>query len=328
MNVLVVGGAGYIGSHACKALSQAGYQPVTLDTLGRGHRELVKWGPLEQGDCGSRSRLDELFLKYEFEAVMHFAAFAEVGESGRDPSIYYHNNIEATRTLLDAMRAHGINRFIFSSTCATYGTPDKMPMTEQTPQAPINPYGRSKLVVEWMLRDFAAAYGLNWTALRYFNACGGDPDGETGECHQPESHLIPRALMAVTGEVPELGLFGTDYPTPDGTCIRDYIHVTDLAAAHVAAMARLSAGGASDAFNLGTGTGVSVRQVVDAIEQVTARKVPLRVEPRRPGDPPVLVADPALAREALGFAPTHSDIATIVATAWRWHRTWRDHLEA
>ncbi|MBI3506464.1 MAG: UDP-glucose 4-epimerase GalE [Proteobacteria bacterium] len=315
--VLVTGGAGYIGSHACKALAKAGYLPVAYDNLCLGHAHAVKWGPLEVGDIADRVRLDDVLGRHRPVAAMHFAAFAAVGESVADPALYYGNNVAGTVVLLDALRGAGVGRFVFSSTCAVYGTPERMPIAEETPRGPVNPYGRSKLMVEQILEDYGRAYGLAWTALRYFNAAGADPDGEIGEEHEPETHLIPRALMAVQGRLPHLDVFGTDYPTPDGTCIRDYIHVADLADAHVAAIGRLGNGGASIALNLGTGRGYSVRQIVDAVAAATGREVPLKLAARRPGDPPELVADPGLARREIGFAPTRSDIDTIVGTAWR-----------
>jgi UDP-arabinose 4-epimerase len=322
--IFVTGGAGYVGSHACKALAAAGYRPVVYDNLSRGFAELVKWGPLVQGDLGDRTALDAAFAVHKPVAVMHFAAFAFVPESVADPYLYYRNNMAGTLTLLEAMRAASVDRLVFSSTCAVYGSVTKTPIPETTPTAPVNAYGESKLMVERMLADAARAYGLRWTALRYFNACGADPDGETGELHDPEPHLIPRALMAATGEIPLLDVFGEDWPTPDGTCVRDYIHVADLAAAHVAALRRLEKGGEPGPFNLGTGSGLSVREIVDAVVRVTGRKVPTRIGPRRPGDPPALVADAARARAELGFAPKFSDIDTIVSTAWRWYRARRN----
>lgn len=324
MHVLVTGGAGYVGSHACKALAAAGYRPVVFDNLSRGFAELVKWGPLVVGDLGDRAAVDAALLVHRPVAVMHFAAFAFVPESVADPYLYYRNNVAGTLTLLEAMRAADVKRLVFSSTCAVYGSVTRTPISETTPTMPVNAYGESKLMVERILVDATRAYGLDWTALRYFNACGADPDVETGELHDPEPHLIPRALMAATGEISHLDVFGEDWPTPDGTCVRDYIHVADLADAHVASLRRLENGGSSDAFNLGTGTGLSVRQIVDAVARVTGRAVPVRLGPRRPGDPAALVADPARARAELGFSPSRSDIDTIVATAWRWHRARRN----
>ena len=317
--ILVTGGAGYVGSHACKALAAAGYTPVAYDNLGRGHRELVRWGPLEVGDLADRARLDEVFARHRPEAVMHFAAFAYVGESVQDPALYYRNNVGGTLELVDATRRAGVEALVFSSTCSTYGVPERMPIDEDTPQRPINPYGATKLAIERMLADYAAAYGLRSVSLRYFNAAGCDPDGETGERHDPETHVIPRVLMAAAGEIGHVEVFGTDYPTPDGTCLRDYVHVADLARGHVQALDYLKRGGATIAVNLGTGRAFSVREVIAAAEQVTGRRIPVREAPRRPGDPPVLVADPARARALLGFAPRYTELAPIVATAWRWH---------
>jgi UDP-arabinose 4-epimerase len=315
--VLVVGGAGYIGSHACKALARAGYLPVAYDNLSLGHAHAVKWGPLEVGDIADRARLDQAIAKHAPVAAMHFAAFAAVGESVAEPEKYYLNNVSATLVLLAALRAAKIRDFVFSSTCAVYGTPEAMPISEATPRNPVNPYGRTKLMVEHALEDYGRAYGLRWTALRYFNAAGADPDGEIGEEHEPETHLLPRAMFAALGRIPHLDVFGEDYPTADGTCVRDYVHVTDLARAHVSALARLAGGGAPSAFNLGTGRGHTVREAIAAVERASGARVPVRVGPRRPGDPPALVADPARARAELGFAPEFSDIDTIAATAWR-----------
>ena len=317
--ILVTGGAGYVGSHACKALAAAGYTPVAYDNLGRGHRELVRWGPLEVGDLADRARLDEVFARHRPEAVMHFAAFAYVGESVQDPALYYRNNVGGTLELVEATRRAGVKALVFSSTCSTYGVPERMPIDEDTPQRPINPYGATKLAIERMLADYGAAYGLRSASLRYFNAAGCDPDGETGELHDPETHVIPRVLMAAAGEIEHVEVFGTDYPTPDGTCLRDYIHVADLARGHVRALDYLQRGGATTAVNLGTGRGFSVREVIAAAEQVTGHRIPVREAPRRPGDPPVLVADPARARALLGFAPRYTELAPMVATAWRWH---------
>jgi UDP-arabinose 4-epimerase len=317
--VLVTGGAGYIGSHTCKALSAAGFLPVAYDKLIYGHRYAVKWGPLEIGDIRDRARLDEVIVKYQPVAVLHFAAFAYVGESVLEPGKYYTNNVAGTLEMLEAMRARGIDSIVFSSTCATYGIPDEQPITEQMQQEPVNPYGRGKLMIERILADYSAAYGTRSVALRYFNACGADPDGDTGEDHDPETHLIPRGLMAAAGEIPHLDLYGTDYDTPDGTCIRDYIHVTDLADAHVQALQYLLDGGKTTAFNLGSGRGFSVRNVIDAIERVTGRKVPVKEMPQRPGDPPALIAKPDYAKKIIGFSPDHTELDAIIATAWRWH---------
>ncbi len=317
--ILVTGGAGYVGSHACKALAAAGHTPVTYDNLSRGHREFARWGPLEVGDLGDAAKLDAVLARHRPDAVMHFAALAYVGESVEQPSLYYRNNVGGTLELLEAMRRAGVNLLVFSSTCSTYGVPERMPITEDVPQQPINPYGMGKLVVERVLRDYEPAYGLRSVALRYFNAAGCDPDGDVGEDHDPETHLIPRVLMAADGVLPRVDVFGTDYPTPDGTCLRDYIHVADLADGHVRALDYLQRGGASTAINLGTGRAFSVREVIAAAERVTDRRIPVHEGPRRAGDPPVLVADATRARAVLGFAPRFTEIEPIVATAWRWH---------
>jgi UDP-glucose-4-epimerase GalE len=318
--VLVTGGAGYIGSHAAKALSRAGYLPVTLDNLSRGHATAVRWGPFVQAGLLDAAALDAVFAEHRPVAVMHFAALSTVGESVADPGLYYSNNVAGTLGLLEAMRRAGCGRIVFSSTCATYGLPETLPITEATPQAPVNPYGASKLMVERILADAGAAYGLEHVALRYFNAAGADPEGEAGEAHDPETHLIPLALAAAAGQGAELAVFGDDYPTPDGTCIRDYIHVTDLARAHLLALERLRAGAPSRAYNLGNGRGFSVRAVIAAAAAVTGRPVPHRFAPRRPGDPPVLVADAALAAAELGWTPERAALETQIADAWAWMR--------
>ena len=316
--VLVTGGAGYVGAHGCKALAAAGYRPVVYDNLVYGHEAAVQWGPLERGDLADAKRLDEVLERYQPQAVMHFAAYAYVGESVTDPGKYYRNNVGGTLALLEAMVAHGVDKLVFSSTCATYGEPEEVPIRETCPQRPINPYGRSKLMVEQMLCDFERAHGLRSIMLRYFNAAGASPEAEIGETHDPETHLIPLALAAAAGAGPELTVFGNDYPTPDGTCIRDYIHVGDLADAHVKGLDQLIAGKGTRAFNLGTGAGVSVREILDAVERVIGRAVPHRFGPRRPGDPPVLVSDAGRARSELGWTPALSDIDTIIATASAW----------
>ena len=318
--VLVTGGAGYIGSHACKALTRAGYLPITYDNLVYGHEWAVKWGPFERGDVLDRGRLDDVLSRYKPDAVMHFAAFAYVGESVIDPGKYYRNNAMGSLTLLEAARDHGVRRFVFSSTCATYGVPDSLPIHEDAPQNPINPYGASKLFVERMLRDFDAAHGLRSIALRYFNASGADLDNEIGECHDPETHLIPLVLDAASGHRAHVTIFGTDYPTPDGTCIRDYIHVSDLADAHVKALQALEKGMPSAAYNLGNGRGFSVREVIDAAERITKLDVPAKIGDRRPGDPAVLVSDAVKAREGLGWQPLITDLDKIVSSAWAWHQ--------
>ena len=318
--VLVTGGAGYIGSHACKALSKAGYLPVTYDNLVYGHEWAVKWGPFEKGDILDRGRLDEVIAKYKPMAVMHFAAFAYVGESVADPGKYYRNNVVGSLTLIEAARDAGIANFVFSSSCATYGVPAQMPITEDTQQNPINPYGASKLMVERILADFGHAHGLRSIALRYFNATGADPDAEIGEAHDPETHLIPLVLDAASGRRESITIFGADYDTPDGTCIRDYIHVADLANAHVKAVDALKGGAASGAYNLGLGRGFSVREVIAAAEQRTGLKVPAVFGPRRPGDPAQLISDPAKVRGALGWQPQFTELGEMLRTAWAWHR--------
>jgi UDP-arabinose 4-epimerase len=318
--LLVTGGAGYVGSHACKALAGAGFLPVSYDNLVYGHENAVRWGPLERGDLLDRTRLDQVLSVHRPIAVLHFAAFAYVGESVADPGKYYRNNVTGSLTLLEAMRDHSIRPIVFSSTCATYGVPDRVPISEGAPQRPINPYGMSKLMVERMLTDFGAAHGLQSVALRYFNAAGATPSGEIGEDHSPETHLIPLVLDAAAGIRKDVTIFGTDYATPDGTCVRDYIHVSDLADAHVLALSALTKGAGRSAYNLGTGTGVSVRQVIDAVRRISGQPVTARTEARRAGDPAILVADAGLAGAELGWKPGLSDIETIVATAWRWHR--------
>jgi UDP-arabinose 4-epimerase len=317
-SVLVTGGAGYVGSHACKALAQSGYLPVAYDNLSRGHRAAVRWGPLVEGDTADRARLRAAIEQYRIGAVLHFAAFAYVGESVADPALYYRNNLVGSLALLDAMRASGIDKIVFSSTCATYGIPETVPIPESARQAPVNPYGETKLAVERALQWYEA-HGLRSVSLRYFNAAGADRDGEIGENHDPETHLIPLVLQAALGERPFVEVYGTDYPTPDGTAIRDYVHVADLAAAHVLALDHLIAGGGSLVLNLGTGGGHSVREVIAAAERVSGRKVRHRAAPRRPGDPPVLVADARLAAERLGWRPRSSDLDTIIGTALAWH---------
>jgi len=319
-NVLVTGGAGYIGSHACKALAQAGYTPVSFDNLVYGHEWAAQWGPLEVGDIGDAERIRAVMREYKPVAVMHFAAYAYVGESVDDPAKYYHNNVTGTLTLLDAMRAEGIEKLVFSSTCATYGEPLHIPMREDHPQAPINPYGWTKLMIERAMQDYAPAYGLRGVALRYFNAAGADPDSETGEDHDPETHLIPLVLQAAAGRCREITIFGDDYDTADGTCIRDYIHVTDLADAHVKALDYLDRHAGFDAFNLGNGNGFSVKEVITTAEQVVGKPIPQRIAPRRPGDPPSLVGDAGRAREVLGWQPQYADLATILRTAWEWEK--------
>ena len=318
--ILVTGGAGYIGSHAAKALARSGYTPIVLDNLVYGHREAVRWGPFVEGDLGDRRRLVETIRHHQVAAVMHFAAFAYVGESMVKPEIYFANNMLNSFGLIEAMRETGVKHIVFSSTCATYGVPETVPIREDMPQRPVNPYGESKLMVERMLHWQHVAHGLSHVSLRYFNAAGADPDGEIGEHHEPETHLIPLILDTALGRRPLIEVFGTDYPTPDGSAIRDYIHVTDLAEAHVLALQYLERGGDSLALNLATGRGHSVREVIDAAERVTGRPITRRESPRRPGDPPALVADAHRVGEVLGWRPQHSDLETILATAWAWHR--------
>lgn len=318
--VLVTGGAGYIGSHTVRLLARQGLKIVVLDNLVFGHEgAIVDEGvELVRGEVGDKALLEKLFAEHRFGAVVHFAAYAYVGESVTDPLKYYRNNTAEPLTLLEVMQAHDCKTFVFSSTCATYGVPESVPIVESNPQDPINPYGRSKLMVEWILRDCEKAWGLKSACLRYFNASGASEDGLIGEDHDPETHLIPRVLMAVTGEISHLDVFGTDYPTPDGTCIRDYIHVNDLADAHFKALEHLTDGGDSVRCNLGTGVGVSVKQIIEAAEEVTGKKVPIQYGPRREGDPPALLADPSLAKETLGWEARHKDVRDMVRTAWEW----------
>jgi UDP-arabinose 4-epimerase len=313
-SVLVAGGAGFIGSHACKALAAAGLRPVAFDNLSTGHADAVRWGPLVEGDCRDADAVARALADHGASAVIHFAASCYVGESVQDPAKYYDNNVGGVLGLLEGCRRAGVARVVFSSSCATYGIPQALPIRETTPQQPINPYGRTKLIGEQILRDFAA-YGLRHVALRYFNAAGADPEGELRERHDPETHLVPLALMAAAGTGPALTILGDDYPTPDGTCIRDYIHVADLSRAHVMAVSYLIDGGESVALNLGSGQGQSVRQVVEAVGRITGQAVPFSIGPRRPGDPPELVADPARAEATLGFRTQLSDIDTIIRDA-------------
>lgn len=319
--VLVTGGAGYIGSHACKVLSRAGYRPVVFDNLSRGHRAAVRWGPLIEGDLAGRDKLTAALRHYGVAYVMHFAAFAYVGESVTDPALYYANNLGGTLSLLEAMREAGVDKIVFSSTCATYGIPAEVPIRENLPQLPVNPYGETKLAIERALHWYGEAYGLRSVSLRYFNAAGADPEGEIGERHGPETHLVPLVLEAALGQRQQVDIYGTDYQTPDGTAIRDYIHVQDLAEAHLRALEHLGAGRHSVALNLGTGRGRSVREVIRTVESVSGKAVPCREAARRPGDPPILVADPSLAAELLGWRARISDLDTIVRTALVWHQS-------
>lgn len=320
MAILVCGGAGYIGSHINKALHQEGYETIVFDSLIYGHREAVKWGTFVKGDLANPDELEAVFQAYDIDAVFHFAAFAYVGESVEDPEKYYYNNVGNTLNLLKAMRKHGCNKIIFSSTCATYGEPEKVPITEDMPQHPINPYGATKLMVERIFKDYHAAYGLEFVVLRYFNAAGADPDGEIGESHNPETHLIPLVLDAASGKRADIKVFGTDYDTPDGSCIRDYVHVTDLASAHLLALHHLEAGRGSDFFNLGNARGTSVLEVVEAARRVTGKDFKATMTERRPGDPPKLVGSSEKAMRVLGWRPQFADIDAIIEHAWNWHQ--------
>lgn len=314
--ILVTGGAGYIGSQMVKALRQAGFRPVVLDDLSSGHRSAVRSEELHVGDVGDAAFVDRVLAEVRPAAVMHFAGFIQVGESVADPGKYFRNNVSATQVLLDAMRARGIARFIFSSTAAIFGEPQYVPIDEAHPKAPINPYGRSKWFVEQLLEDYDHAYGLKSVCLRYFNAAGADPDNEIGERHDPETHLVPLILQVASGRRPHIGVYGDDYPTPDGTCVRDYVHVADLCDAHLLALRQLLAGAGSARYNLGNGNGFSVREVIDTARRITGHSIPVVMEPRRAGDPPSLVADAAAARAALGWTPRYADLHTIVAHAW------------
>jgi len=318
--VLVTGGAGYVGAHTCKALRRSGYTPVVFDNLSTGHESFVRWGPLLQGDIRDAEAVQDAIRCYKVEAVLHFAASAYVGESVADPQKYYENNVVGSLSLLRAMLKAGCQKLVFSSSCAIYGNPKQLPIAETAEKNPVNPYGASKLMVERILSDYRTAYELESIALRYFNASGADPDGELGELRDPETHLIPRAMMAIQGYIPDFAVFGSDYPTPDGTPIRDYIHVSDLADAHLAALRRLLAGKAGAAFNLGTGRGHSVKQVLDAIATETGESLKVLTGRRREGDPAELVADASLGCAELDFEPRLSDLTTIIRTAWAWHR--------
>jgi len=316
MKLLVTGGAGYIGSHTVKHLVENGHQVVVLDNFSRGHRWAVKWGPVEEVDLLDYEALDSAFMRHQIEAVVHFAAFALVGESVRCPELYYRNNVLGSLNLLQVMATHKVDRLVFSSTCAVYGNPERATLDEGHPKNPVNPYGRSKLMVEQMIDDFRLAYGLKACCLRYFNACGCDLEGQTGEVHDPETHLIPCIFNSLSSGEP-LQLYGTDYPTEDGTCVRDYVHVLDLASAHRLALEKLDSCPA--AMNLGTGRGHSVREVIQAVQRVTGKSVSFRESPRRPGDPPRLVAEGALAKTVLGWQPAWTDLDQTVESAWRWH---------
>jgi UDP-glucose 4-epimerase len=325
-NVLVVGGAGYIGSHMVKRLQQDNYSVTTLDDFSTGYRDAIIGGKLVEGSLADAALLDRVFAENRFDAVMHFASFIQVGESVAQPAKYYANNLVNTLNLLNAMLKHRVSRFVFSSTAALFGEPQYVPIDEKHPVAPINPYGASKAMVEQVLRDYDKAYGLKSICLRYFNACGADPEGELGERHDPETHLIPLALQAVSGRRGALTVFGRDYDTPDGTCIRDYVHVADLCDAHVKALEWLNSDGTSAAFNLGNGAGFSVAEVVEAVGRVTGKPVPIIEGSRRAGDPARLVADSTLARQSLGWKPQYGDLDTIISHAWNWEKKMRQAI--
>jgi UDP-glucose 4-epimerase len=321
--ILVTGGAGYIGSHAVLALREAGYEVVILDNLVYGHRDIVETVlkvELIEGDIADRALLDKIFKTREFAAVMHFAAYAYVGESVSQPAKYYRNNVAGTLTLLEAMCDAGIKNFVFSSTCATYGVPEQIPVSEDQPKQPINPYGMSKLMVEHILDDFDRAYGLRSVRFRYFNAAGADPQGRLGEDHTPETHILPLVLLTAMGKRESISIYGTDYDTPDGTCLRDYIHVTDLAQAHILGLEYLLKGGSTEVFNLGNGQGFSIREVIEAARVVTGRPIAVTLADRRPGDPPILVGSGEKAKQVLGWNPQYAELETILKHAWQWHQ--------
>jgi UDP-glucose 4-epimerase len=319
-NILVVGGAGYIGSHMCKHLFRRGYQPIVLDSLVCGHRQAVKWGPFFQGSMSDANLLRKVFSDHPIAAVMHFAAFCYVGESVMEPAKYYENNVASTIALLEVMLEKKVSNFIFSSSCATYGEPTEIPIREDHPLRPISPYGRTKLMVEQILEDFREAYGLESVCLRYFNAAGADPDGELGEDHDPETHLIPLVLQTALGQRPRIDIFGDDYPTKDGTCIRDYIHVEDLAQAHLIGLERLLSGKAGGQYNLGNGDGHSVMEVIEIARNITGKPIPARVGQRRRGDPAVLVSSSEKAIRHLGWRPQYPGLEAVIETAWNWHK--------
>jgi UDP-glucose-4-epimerase GalE len=319
MRVLVTGGAGYIGSHTAKLLAASGHSPIVFDDMSQGHAWAVKWGPIEHGSLSDTHRLRDVFARHQIDAVIHFAANALVGESMSNPAKYFRNNTVGTLNLIDAMRGASVDRIVFSSTCATYGNPVRVPIDEMHPQVPVNPYGESKLMVEKILRWYGECYGLRWMALRYFNAAGADPDGEIGEDHDPETHLIPLVIGAALGTRLPVRIFGTDYDTPDGTAVRDYVHVMDLADAHLRALQRLDEGSASQAVNLGTGRGHSVKEVLTTVARLAGKDVPAVESLRRAGDPPALVADPARARDVLGWTCRYPALEVIVQHAWNWH---------
>lgn len=318
--ILIVGGAGYIGSHVNKVLNEKGYETIILDNLSYGHEESVKWGTLCKCDLANINEVDDIFTKYDINAVMHFSSFIDVGESVRNPEKYYNNNVVNTMNLLNVMLKHDVKKFIFSSTCATYGIPQKIPLTENHPQNPINPYGWTKLMVERILKDYDTAYGLKSVILRYFNASGADESGIIGEWHNPETHLIPLILDAAMGKREDIKIFGTDYDTPDGTCIRDYIHVTDLADAHILSLEYLNKNNQSNQFNLGNGQGFSVREVIESVKRVTGRNFNVTQTQRREGDPAILIGSSKKAKDTLGWDPQYVNIDKIIETAWNWHQ--------
>lgn len=318
--ILVTGGAGYIGSHTCKAIAEAGMVPVTFDNFSYGHEDFVQWGPLERGDLADPARIDEVIARHKPDAVMHFAAFAYVGESIENPEIYYRNNVIGSIHLLEAMRRGGVDKIVFSSTCATYGEPRSLPLGEDHPQNPINPYGTTKMIIERALAEFGHAYGMRNVTLRYFNAAGADPECRIGEDHNPEAHLVPLVLDVALGRRKDIAIFGGDYDTPDGTCVRDYIHVDDIASAHILALGHLDAGHSSASFNLGNGHGYSVREVAELAAKVTGKPIATRMTPRREGDPPRLIADSSRAKSILGWTPSRPKLETILEDAWKWHR--------
>ena len=323
-NILILGGAGFVGSYTCKYLSKNGYNPIVFDNLITGHRRMVNWGSFIEGSMADSKLLKIIFTEYRIKAVMHFAALSEVGKSVSEPGKYYQNNVANTLNLLEVMIENNIRHFIFSSSCATYGEPIEIPITEQHPQNPITPYGRSKLMVEQILKDFSNAYGLKYVSLRYFNAAGADPDGEVGEDHRPETHLIPLVLQTALGQRERIDIFGDDYPTKDGTCIRDYVHIADLAQAHLLAMERLMNGTSDEGeYNLGNGNGFSVKEVIEVARNITGRTITSRVTKRRPGDSAILICSSKKAVRELGWKPQFVDLSTIIETAWDWHKKQR-----
>jgi UDP-glucose-4-epimerase GalE len=319
LSILISGGAGYIGSHTAKSLSRAGFEPVVYDNLSTGHRWAVKWGPLVEADLSDQASLKHALREYKVTAAIHFAAHACVGESVREPRRYFENNVANTLHLVHALLDEGVNHIVFSSSCSVYGEPQSFPISESHSKLPVNPYGESKLFIERVLDWYGLAYGLRWAALRYFNAAGADPDGDLGEVHDPETHLVPRLIEAALGRLETVEIFGADYPTDDGTAVRDYVHVLDLAEAHVATLRYLLSGGESFSANLGTGRGASVREVIGSVERVSGTTINTKLAPRRPGDPPVLIADPAKAGRLLGWRPRLSSLDSIVSSAWGWH---------